>query len=130
MFSESEHPHHSSSDTFESRRRLGMMFAEVWRDWFAAMSEVAYQTHRACEFLAENGESLDREFGGFDFRPSRGRSEGPNDAVDLERLKECLEGLDPMDAARVLHAVQMMQALEAMRRKRRSRGDEAEEATW
>jgi hypothetical protein len=130
MFSDGEHPHHSSSDAFESRHRLGMMFAEVWHDWFAAMSEVAYQTHRACEFLAENGGSLERQFSAFDFRPSRGQSERSNGPVDLEQLKECLQSLDATDAARVLHAVQLVQAMEAMLRKRRSRGDEAEEATW
>jgi hypothetical protein len=130
MFSDSEYPRHSNSDTSESRHRLGTMFAEVWHDWFAAMSEVAYQTHRACEFLAENGGSLDRPFSPFDFRPSRGQSEGPNGSVDMEHLKECLQSLDPTDAARVLHAVQLVQAMEAMLKKRRSRGEEAEEATW
>ena len=130
MFSDGEHPHYSHSDGPGSRLRFGMMLAEVWHDWFAALSEVAYQTHRACEFLAENGESLNRKFDPFDFRPGRGRSEESSDSIDMDRLKECLQSLDPMDAARVFHAVQVMQIMEGLRKKRKSRGDEEEEATW
>jgi hypothetical protein len=130
MFSESERPHHSSFDTPESGLRFGMMLAEVWHDWFAAMSQVAYQTHRACEFLAENGAVLNRPFEAFDFRSARGQSESANGAVDFEKLKQCLQSLDPMDAAKVMHAVQTMQLMEAMLKKRQSRGEEAEETAW
>jgi hypothetical protein len=130
MFSDNEHPHHSSSDGPDSGLRFGMMLAEVWHEWFAAMSEVAYHTHRACEFLAEHGGSLDRQFGAFGFPPYRDRSEGANASVDMDKLKQSLESLDPMQAARVLHAVQVMQTMEAMLKRRRSRAEEAEEAAW
>ena len=46
--------------------------------------------------------------------PSRGPSEGPNGSIDMDKLKQCLQSMDPMQAARVMHAVQMMQAMEAM----------------
>ena len=68
MFYDSAHPHQSSFDTHKSRLRFGMRFAELWHEWFDTMSQVAYQTHRACEFLAENGGSSNGQYGPFDFR--------------------------------------------------------------
>jgi len=130
MFSDNEYPRHSSSDGPDSGLRFGMMLAEVWHEWFAAVSEVAYHTHRACEFLAEHGGPLDQQFGPFDFRHSRDRPEGASGSIDMDKLKECLQSLEPMEAARVLHAVQVMQTMEAMLKRRRSRGGEAEEAAW
>jgi hypothetical protein len=129
MFSDNER-RHSGFDTAESGLRLGMMLAEVWHDWFAAMSEVAYQTHRACEFIAENGGSLHREFGGLDLRSARSQAEKSDGSLDLEKLRECLQSLDPTDAARVLHAVQTMQAMDTMLKRYRSRANDPEEAAW
>jgi hypothetical protein len=110
--------------------RFGVVFAELWQDWFETMSQVAYQAHRACEFLAENGAPVGPVFGPVNLRSSRGASDGGNGAVDLDKLRQCLQSLDPTQAARVVHAVQTMQAMEAMLKKQRSRGNEAEEATW
>jgi len=113
-----------------------MMLAELWHDWFEAMSEVAYQTHRACEFFVRHGGSPNGQHGRFsihepfDFRASRSPYEGPNGSIDMDKLKECLQSLDSMQAARIMHAVQTMQAMEAMLKRRRSRANQAEEAAW
>jgi hypothetical protein len=134
MFSDYTHP--SESDTPESNLRFGIMLAELWHDWFDAMSELAYRTHRACEFVAENGGLSNGRHRPFDFRPPHGPSEGLEDSIDMDRLKQCLQSMDPMQAARVMHAVQMMQAMEVMARRRRSRAsdasraNEAEGAAW
>ena len=32
----------------------------------------------------------------------------------MDKLRQCLQSMDPMQAARVMHAVQTMQAMEAM----------------
>jgi hypothetical protein len=130
MFSDYAQPHPSNSDTPDSKLRFGMMLAELWHDWFEAMSHVAYQTHRACDFLAENGGPANGPFGPFDFRASHSPSEGSNGSVDMDKLKQCLHSMDPMQAARVMHAVQTMQAMEAMLKNRRSRASEAERAPW
>src|SRR5712691_3311224 len=130
MFFDNAQRYPSSSDTPESRRRFGMMLAELWHDWFETMSQVAYQTHRACEFLAENGGPSSGQYGPFDSRHSRSPSEGPNGSIDMEKLKQCLQAMDPMQAARVMHAVQTMQAMEAMLKGRRSRANEAEGDAW
>jgi len=130
MFSDGARPYSSDSDTPESGLRFGMMLAEIWHDWFEAMSEVAYRTHRACEFIAENGGPPAGRFGPFDFRGPRGSFEETDSSIDMDKLKQCLQSMEPMQAARVMHAVQMMQAVEAMARRRRSRRDEAEEAPW
>jgi len=128
MFSEYAHP--SEADTPESSLRFGIMFAELWHDWFEAMSELAYRTHRACEFVAESGGPPNGRYRPFDFGPLHGPSEGLDNSVDMDRLKQCLQSMDPMQAARVMHAVQIMQAMEGMARRRRSRARAGEGAAW
>jgi hypothetical protein len=130
MFSDNAQPNPSDRDTSESDLRFGMVLSELWHDWFEAMSAVAYQTHRACEFLAQNGGPSSGHFGQFDFRPSRGPSEWANGSIDMDKLKQCLESMDPLQAAQIMHAVQMMQAMETILKKQRSRANEAEGAAW
>ena len=131
MFSDKRSRIRQTSDTPESSLRFGMMLAELWHDWFEAMSQVAYQTHRACEFLAENGAPLNGRHGAFRFPFARAvHPKGSNGSIDMDKLKQCLQSMDPMQAAQVMHAVQMMQAMEAMLKRRRSRAEEAEGAAW
>ena len=130
MFSHDAHPHSSDRDGPESNVRLGMMVAELWNDWFEAMSHVAYQTHRACEFLAENGGPPNGKYAPFDYGPSRGPAEEQNATVDMDKLRESLQALDPLQAARVVHAVQTMQAMEAMLKRQRARATEPEGDAW
>ncbi|TMK00753.1 MAG: hypothetical protein E6G74_12150 [Alphaproteobacteria bacterium] len=136
MFYDDARPYSSDSDTPESGIRFAMVLAEFWHDWFEAMSEVAYQTHRACEFFVQNGGSLKGQYGPFDFRESfdlrssRNEYGGPSGSIDMDKLKECLQSMDSIQAARVMHAVQMMQAMEAMLKRRRSRTNQAEGAAW
>jgi hypothetical protein len=129
MFADNGQPHSSASDTPESAHRVGIMLAELWHEWFGAMSQVAYQTHRACEFMAANGGPPIGGVGPFDFLSGRSPFEGHRGPVDMEKLKECLRPLEPTQAARVIHAVQMMQAMEVMLSKRRSRAEQ-EGAAW
>jgi hypothetical protein len=129
MFSDDPR-HPSSSDAPESGHRIGAMVAEIWQDWFEAMSEVAYQTHRACEFFIENGGPSSGRYGPFDFRSWRGAFEGSSGSIDIEKLKQCLQPMDPMQAAQVVHAVQMMQAMETMLKRQRSRAAEAGQTPW
>ena len=65
MFFDDAQEHPSQSDTPESGIRFAMMLAELWHDWFEAMSEVAYQTHRACEFFVQHGGSPNGQHGRF-----------------------------------------------------------------
>jgi hypothetical protein len=136
MFFDDGRPHSPDADIPESGIRFAMMFAELWHDWLEAMSEVAYQTHRACEFFAQNGASAKGQYGpfnfreAFDFRASPSDHERPNGSIDMDKLKESLQSMDSIEAARVMHAVQMMQAMEAMLRRRRSRANQAEGDAW
>jgi hypothetical protein len=129
MFADGPNAHPWSSETPESKFRLRMMVAELWHEWFGTMSQMAYQAHKACEFLAENGSLPGGQHGPFDPR-SRGPVEWPSGAVDMEKLKQCLQSMDPAQAARVMHAVQTMQAMEAMLKAYRSRTNEFEGAPW
>ncbi len=117
-----------SSDTAESGPRFRMMLGEIWHDWLEAVSEVAYQTHKACEFFAENGDPLNARYGPFDSY-WRAQSEGGSGTIDMKKLEQCLQSMDPTQAARVMHAVQMMQAMEGVLQRRRSRANE-EGAAW
>jgi len=136
MFFDDARPHPSDADIPESGIRFAMMFGELWHDWLEAMSEVAYQTHRACEFFAQNGASSKgqhRPFNfreAFDFRASPSDHGGPNGSIDMDKLRESLQSMDSMEAARVMHAVQMMQTMEAILRRRRSRANQAEGDAW
>jgi hypothetical protein len=129
MFSDHAQPHPSNSDMFEPRLRFGML-GELWQDWFETLSQVAYQTHRACEFLASNGTISNGRVGPFDFRSLRHPSTAANGSIDMDKLRQCLQSMDPAQAAQVVHAVQMMQAMEAMLAARRSRANEAEGPAW
>jgi len=136
MFFDDARPHPSDADIPESGIRFAMMLGELWHDWLEAMSEVAYQTHRACEFFAQNGAASKGQHGRFnfgepfDFPHSHGADERPNGAIDMDKLRECLQSMDSMQAARVVHAVQMMQTMEAILRRRRSRANQAEGSAW
>src|ERR1700730_308710 len=126
MYSDNRPPHPFGSDTPESKLRLGMMVSELWHDWLETMSQIAYQTHRACEFLAETGGPSNGPFGPFDPRSSRGPSEWSDGSVDMDKLKQCLQSMDPTQAARVMHAVQTMQTMEAILKGRSSHANGAE----
>jgi hypothetical protein len=136
MFFDDARPHPSDADIPESGIRFAMMFGELWHDWLEAMSEVAYQTHRACEFFAQNGASSKGQHGhfnfreAFDFRASPSDHGEPNRSIDMDKLRESLQSMDSMQAARVMHAVQMMQTMEAILRRRRSRASQAEGDAW
>jgi hypothetical protein len=129
MFSDDAQPHPSNSDIFEPRLRFGML-GELWHAWFETLSQVAFQTHRACEFLSENGPVSNGRFGPFDFRSLRRSSGAPNGVIDMEKLRQCLQSMEPAQAAQVMNTVQMMQAMEAMLAGRRSRDNEGEGPTW
>jgi hypothetical protein len=130
MVSDNAQPHPSGSDSPESDLRFGMMLAEIWHDWFEAISEVAYEMHRTCEFLAENGGPSSGRYGPFRCRPSRSPYGGLAGSIDMDTLRQCLQSMDPMQAAKVMHAVQTIQAMEAMLKRQRSRANGAEEAAW
>jgi hypothetical protein len=129
MFADGPNAHPWSSETPESKHRLRMMLTEIWHEWFGTMSQVAYQAHRACEFLAENGSPSSGPFAGFDSR-SRGPAGWPTGPVDMDKLKQCLQSMDPEQASSVMNAVQTMQAMEAMLKAYRSRANEPEGAPW
>jgi len=130
MASDHAQPHPPGSDTRESKRRIGIMLAEFWQEWFEAMSEVAYETHKACEYFARTGASANEAPAPFDFRPSDMPFDLSGDSVDVDKLKQCLQPLDTAQATRVIFAVQAMQAMEAMLQKRRSQVDESEDTSW
>jgi hypothetical protein len=130
MFYDNTQPPPSRFDPLD-RLRSRMKLAELlWREWFEMMSQVAYQTHKACEFFVQNGAPLNGRFGPLDFRISRDPSEGSNGAIDLHKLRQCLQSMDPMQATQVMHAVQMMQAMEDILKRQGSRANEPEGAAW
>jgi hypothetical protein len=48
----------------------------------------------------------------------------------MDRLKQCLQSMEPTQAARVIHAVHMMHAMETMLKRQRSRANEGEGTAW
>src|SRR5262249_1829009 len=82
MFFDDAPPHASGFETPESNLRFRMMVAEFLHDWFEVMSQVAYQTHRACEFFVQDGGPLNRQYGPHGFRSWRGPAEASNHPID------------------------------------------------
>jgi hypothetical protein len=130
MFSDKVPPQPPRFYLPESSLRFGMKLAELWQEWFEAMSQVTYQTHRACEFFARNGRPSNGQDGPSDSSSWRSQSQASNDAIDLDKLKQCLQSMDTMQAARVLYAVQTMQVMEAMLKREKSRANEADDDAW
>jgi hypothetical protein len=130
MFSDKQQPHPPISYIPASSLRFGMRLTELWHDWFETMSQVTYQTHRACEFLVQNAAASNGQHGPFDLRSWRDPSQGPKGSIDMDKLKQCLQSMDSTQAARVMHAVQTMQAMEDMLQRQKSRTNEAEGAAW
>jgi hypothetical protein len=128
MFSDIPHP--SGSDERNPRRRDRSMLAEFWQEWFETMSDLTYEAHRVCEYLARNGAQSNISLGSFDFRAAAGAIKSPSDPIDVDKLRQCLQSLDPMQAARVVYAVQAMQAMETMFSKRRSPTKESDKPDW
>jgi hypothetical protein len=111
-----------NSDTRETRHRYSSVLGELWQDWFETLSDVAYQTHKACDVLAKNGPSNSKA-DPFGNPPS-------SDPVDMDKLAKCLQSLDPKQAARVIYAVQAMQAMEGLLERRRARADGPRRSVW
>ena len=130
MFSDKRQQHPPSGFIPESTLHFGMKLAKLWGDWFETMSQVAYQTHRTCEFLVRNGAPSNEQYGAFDSRSWRSPPPRANDTIDMEKLKQCLQSMDSMQSARVIYAVQTMQVMEAMMKGQGSRANEAEEDAW
>jgi len=130
MFSDYTQSHPFGSDSADSRMHFRTLLGEFWHDWLETVSDVAYQTHKACEFFAENGGASGGRSGPFEFRSPRGSPERPDGPIDMDKLRDCLQSMDPMQAMRVIHAVQMMQAVESMVRGRRPRTRETEASPW
>ena len=131
MFSDKVPSHPPRPYLPESSLRFGMKLAELWQEWFETMSQVAYQSHRACEFFARNARPPSNGQYEASASPSwRGPSQAPTDAIDMDRLKQCLQSMDSMQAARVMYAVQAMQVMEAMLKRENSRANEADGDAW
>jgi len=124
------HQRPPSFDAPDAAFRMGTLFAEIWQDWLQTISQMAYQTHRACELLAENGGQPIAQLRPFGFAPSRGHSERTTGPIDIDRLRQCLQSMDPDQASQIVHAVQMMEATEAMLKGQQSRANDAEGAAW
>lgn len=130
MFSDNAPPHPPGFYLPESSLRFGMKLAQLWHEWFVTMSQVTYQTHRACELFVRNGGTSNGQYGASDFRSSRSPSQATNDAIDMEKLKQCLQSMDAVQAARVMYAVQTMQVMETILKRQRSGANEAEGDAW
>ena len=131
MFSQNAQPHSSkSSMPFESNLRFGMTLAQFLHEWFETMAQMVDLTRRACELFVENGGASTGQAGPSGLKTPRNASEQVNGSVDMEKLKQSLQSMDPMQAAQVMHAVQVMQAMETMQRGQRSRANEPHGAAW
>ena len=105
-----------SAAGFEAMRQFLMSRAEFWSHMMRAMANIAMhaagvaaEVHRTSAMLGLGGANL--------FTPPGGPYGQPPVAdVDLDKLKQSLQGLDQAQAAKILYAVQLVQSMEAWRR--------------
>jgi hypothetical protein len=128
MFYQNAQPHSSNSRMpFESNLRFGVTLAQFLHEWFEAMAQMADLTRRACDLFVENGGASTTQAK----PPSpRNASEQQSGSVDMEKLKQSLQSMDPMQAAQVMHAVQVMQTMEMMQRGQNARANGPQPTAW
>jgi hypothetical protein len=106
----------SYSAGFEAVRQLFMSRAEFWSHMMQAIADIALhaagvaaEARKASEMMGPGGSNVFAPPGGPYTRP-------PDTDVDLDKLKQSLQGLDQAQAAKILYAVQLVQSMDAARR--------------
>jgi hypothetical protein len=99
---------------FEATRQFFMSRADFWYSMMQSISHMASEAARVAAEARKATEMLGP--GGVNF--FAGGPYGPPlpGAVDLEKLRQALQGMDQTQAAQVLHAVQVVQAMDAARK--------------
>jgi hypothetical protein len=104
--------------------RMATAQADLMHQMFLKAAEVADHTRKACQAFAEQAGPAYAPFGsspGFAPPGSPGNAR-PGAPVDLEKLRQSLQTMDPVQAAQVMHAVQVVQAMEGARRRQQATG--------
>jgi len=109
----------NGSPSFDAILRMATAQADLMHQILLKAAEVADHTRKACQAFAEQGGAAYAPFGStapFAAPGSPGTAR-PGAPVDMERLKQLLQAMDPVQAAQVMHAVQVVQAMDSAHRR-------------
>jgi hypothetical protein len=106
----------SPAAAFEATRQLFISRAGFWYNMMQSIAHMASEAARVAAEARKATEMLGP--GGANFFAPPGGPYGPpvSGGVDVDKLKQALQGMDQTQAAQVLYAVQMVQAMDAARR--------------
>jgi hypothetical protein len=98
--------------------------ADLMHQMLLKAAEVADHTRKACQAFAQQGGMAHAPFGlnAAFAPPGSSATARPGAPVDMEKLRQLLQTMDPVQAAQVVHAVQVVQAMEDARRRQQAAG--------
>jgi len=114
----------NASPSFDPMLRMAMAQADVMHQMLLKAAEVLDEIRNACQAFAEHGGAAYAPFSSTAAfstagSPGMARPVGP---VDMEKLKQSLQTMDPIQAAQVLHAVHIVQAMDGAHRRQQAAG--------
>lgn len=121
-------PLQSANAPFDASLQIAMTQADVMHQTLLKAAEMVDHARNACRAFAEHGGVAYAPVGPtppFSMPGSSGPAR-PGGSVDMERLRQSLQTMDPTQAAQVLHAVQVVQAMDASYRRQRG----ADSSAW
>jgi hypothetical protein len=104
--------------------RMATAQADLMYQMLLKAAEVADHTRKACQAFAEQGGMAYAPFGwnAAFATPGSSATAHPGAPVDMEKLRQSLQTMDPVQAAQVMHAVQVVQAMDDARRRQQATG--------
>jgi hypothetical protein len=132
----------NASPSFDPILRMAMAQADVMHQMLLKAAEVLDEVRKACQAFAEHGGAAYAPFGstaafstagspstpgspptpGSPSTPGSPGMARPVGPVDMEKLKQSLQTMDPIQAAQVLHAVHVVQAMDGAHRRQQAAG--------
>jgi hypothetical protein len=117
-------PAQNSSPSVDAILRTAAAQADLMHQMLLKAAEVADHTRKACHAFAEQGGMAYAPFGlnAAFATPGWSAMARPGAPVDMEKLRQSLQTMDPVQAAQVVHAVQVVQAMDDARRRQQATG--------
>jgi hypothetical protein len=117
-------PPQNGSPSVDAILRTATAQADLMHQILLKAAEVVDHTRKACQAFAEQSGAACAPLGStaaFATPGSPGTAR-PGAPVDMEKLKQSLQTMDPVQAAQVLHAVQVVQAMDSAHRRQQAAG--------
>nr|UXE44361.1 hypothetical protein Hi04_10k_c209_00023 [uncultured bacterium] len=114
----------NGSPSVDAMLRMATAQADLMHQMLLKAAEVADHTRKACQAFAEQGGMAYAPFGSNAAfaTPGSSATARPGAPVDMDKLRQSLQTMDPVQAAQVIHAVQVVQVMDDARRRQQATG--------